>query len=181
MKTLDLTEEHVVLVDDNGQEIGTAPKRSVHGTNTPLHLAFSCYVFNQRGEVLVTRRALGKKAWPGVWTNSFCGHPLPGESLANGVIRRADFELGLTLEHGDIAAALPSFRYRAVDSTGIVENEICPVFLATTSGEPELNPDEAIEHAWATPGALAGAVAAAPWAFSPWLALQMSEMESFRA
>uniref|UniRef100_UPI00055FF952 NUDIX domain-containing protein n=1 Tax=Microbacterium sp. B24 TaxID=95616 RepID=UPI00055FF952 len=72
--------EYVVLLDDNGDEIGTAPKASVHGTDTALHLAFSCHVYNSRGETLVTRRALDKKTWPGVWSNSFCGHPRPAEA-----------------------------------------------------------------------------------------------------
>ena len=80
----------VVLLDDEGREIGTAPKSSVHGTDTALHLAFSCHVLNADGQVLVTRRALDKRTWPGVWSNSFCGHPRPAEPVMDAVHRRAD-------------------------------------------------------------------------------------------
>ena len=76
--------DHVVLLDDEGREIGTAPKSSVHGTDTALHLAFSCHVMDDEGRVLVTRRALGKTTWPGVWSNSFCGHPRPAEPVHPG-------------------------------------------------------------------------------------------------
>ena len=114
----------VVLVDDEGREIGTAPKISVHDADTPLHLAFSCHVVNHAGEILVTRRALSKATWPGVWTNSFCGHPRPAEPTVSAVRRRADHELGLTLV--DVELVLPDFRYRATDASGIVEHEICP-------------------------------------------------------
>jgi isopentenyl-diphosphate delta-isomerase len=72
-------EELVVLVDDDGRELGTATKSDVHHDATPLHLGFSCYVFDADGLVLMTRRALGKRTWPGVWTNSFCGHPGPAK------------------------------------------------------------------------------------------------------
>jgi hypothetical protein len=67
--------DEVVLLADDGRAIGTAPRASVHDAATPLHFAFSCYVFDAGSRVLLTRRALVKLAWPGVWTNSFCGHP----------------------------------------------------------------------------------------------------------
>lgn len=169
----------VVLLDEDGREIGTARKDGVHGADTFLHLAFSCYVFNERGEVLITRRALTKKTWPGVWTNSFCGHPAPAETLLDAVRRRAGFELGLGLS--SIELALPLFRYRATDSSGIVENEVCPVYLARTTGDPLPNPDEVMEYTWTDPEALRRSVLAGPFAFSPWMVLQMRELESFRA
>lgn len=141
--------DHVVLLDDEGRAIGTAPKSSVHGLDTALHLAFSCHVMNPRGEVLVTRRALSKKTWPGVWSNSFCGHPRPAEPVLAAVHRRAEFELGLTLT--DLELALPLFRYRATDASGIVEHEVCPVYTARTTQEPVLNPLEVADAQWWTP------------------------------
>ncbi|PRC44323.1 hypothetical protein C6A85_000000100825, partial [Mycobacterium sp. ITM-2017-0098] len=103
--------EQVVLLDDSGRTVGAAAKVSVHNTDTPLHLGFSCYLFDDDGRVLLTRRALEKKTWPGVWTNSFCGHPGPGESVAAAVHRRGREELGARLV--DVDCVLPEFRYRA--------------------------------------------------------------------
>lgn len=165
--------EQVVLVDDAGTPIGVADKATVHGAETPLHLAFSCHVFDRRGRVLVTRRALGKLTWPGVWTNSFCGHPGPGERMDDAVRRRAQRELGLTL--GELEPVLPGFRYRAIDASGVVEHEICPVFRTVVDADPEPAADEVAEWAWVGFDALRTAVAAAPFAFSPWLALQLQE------
>lgn len=179
MRPVEVLEELVVLLDESGREIGTAPKLSVHDTDTALHLAFSCHVLNPAGEVLVTRRALSKKTWPGVWTNSFCGHPLPGEGFQAAIERRAFFELGLVI--GNLAVTLPDFRYRAVDSSGIVENEICPVYLARATADPVPNPDEVMEFAWVEPAALQRSVRDAPWAFSPWLGLQLVELTGFDA
>ncbi|WP_405375600.1 MULTISPECIES: isopentenyl-diphosphate Delta-isomerase [unclassified Microbacterium] len=171
--------EYVVLLDDSGNEIGVAPKSTIHDSDTPLHLAFSCHVFNAAGQVLVTRRALGKQAWPGVWTNSFCGHPLPGEASVDAVTRRGEFELGITVR--SLELALPDFRYRAVDASGIVENEICPVYLARTDDEPAPHPGEVAEARWVDPRELAASVAATPWAFSPWLVLQAPQLAAFAA
>lgn len=170
--------EHVVLLDDDGNAIGTAPKSSVHGADTALHLAFSCHVQNAAGEILVTRRALGKQTWPGVWTNSFCGHPRPAEPLLRAVERRAEFELGLTLTH--IEPVLPLFRYRATDASGLVENEVCPVYLARTDDEPDLNPREVMDARWVDPADLAASLRATPWAFSPWFVLQAAQLDLFR-
>lgn len=169
--------DYVVLLDDEGREIGTAPKSSVHGFETALHLAFSCHVLNEHGQVLVTRRALGKKTWPGVWSNSFCGHPRPAEPVISAVHRRAEFELGITLT--DIELALPLFRYRAIDSTGIVEHEVCPVYTAVTYDEPVLNPLEVVDARWVDREDLAASLEATPWAFSPWLVLQAAQLHLF--
>ncbi|WP_251450257.1 isopentenyl-diphosphate Delta-isomerase [Microbacterium sp. Marseille-Q6648] len=169
--------DHVVLLDDEGRAIGTAPKSSVHGTDTALHLAFSCHVVNAAGQVLVTRRALDKKTWPGVWSNSFCGHPRPAEPVIAAVHRRAEFEIGLTLT--ELELALPLFRYRAVDATGIVEHEVCPVYTARTDEEPTLNPNEVVDARWVDPLDLAASLEATPWAFSPWLVLQARQLRLF--
>ncbi|WZH36041.1 MAG: isopentenyl-diphosphate Delta-isomerase [Microbacterium enclense] len=169
--------EYVVLLDDHGNEIGTAPKARVHGADTALHLAFSCHVMNEAGQVLVTRRALDKKTWPGVWTNSFCGHPGPAEPLVEAVHRRAGFEVGLRIH--DLQLTLPHFRYRAVDASGIVENEICPVYVAHTDDEPRPNPREVAEYRWVDPMDLAASLEATPWAFSPWLVLQSQQLPLF--
>lgn len=170
--------EYVVLLDDFGNEIGTAPKATVHDTETPLHLAFSCHVINSAGEVLVTRRALHKKTWPGVWTNSFCGHPGPSEASLSAVHRRAEHEVGLVIR--DLELALPNFRYRAVDASGIVEHEICPVYVARADVDPEPNPDEVAEYRWVDPLELAASLESTPWAFSPWLVLQAQQLHLFQ-
>ena len=167
--------ELVRLLDDAGNEIGTADKALVHTTDTPLHLAFSCHLLDAQGRTLLTRRALSKLTWPGVWTNSFCGHPAPGESFEDAIIRRAAMELNITVT--GIALALPNFRYRAVDASGIVEHEICPVYTAIYEGDGaiEPNPDEICDWAWSDVVDVEEAVSATPFAFSPWLVEQLTE------
>lgn len=141
------TTESVVLLDESGRAIGTQDKASVHHADTPLHLAFSCYLFDDAGRVLVTRRALHKRTFAGVWTNACCGHPGPGEGLADAVRRRVRQELGTDVE--DLRLVLPAFRYRA-EQDGIVENEMCPVFAARVSDPDALrpDPDEVAEAGW---------------------------------
>lgn len=166
--------DHVVTVDDQGRRTGTFERAAVHTTETPLHLAFSCYVLDDAGRLLLTRRALAKRTWPGVWTNSFCGHPRWTESTEQSIVRHARHELGL--EIADLEVAVPGFRYRAVDASGVVENEICPVYAARAAGPVEANPDEVMELAWADPRDVARGVAATPWAFSPWMVLQVAAL-----
>lgn len=142
--------EEVVLLDEKYQPIGTAAKSSVHAADTPLHLAFSCYIFNKNGEILVTKRAATKKVWPGYWTNSVCGHPAPGESMEEAIRRRAAFELGL--EVSDLSCVLPDYRYKTPPDNGIIENEFCPVYVARTDQQPKPNPEEVDEFKWLTWG-----------------------------
>jgi isopentenyl-diphosphate delta-isomerase len=163
--------ELVVLVDSDGRPCGTAPKHEVHHDATPLHLAFSCWVIDGAGRTLLTRRARVKRTWPGIWTNSFCGHPGPGEQIVDAVHRRAAAELGTRVSAP--ALVLPDFRYRAVMSDGTVENEICPVFTAELVEPPVANPDEVDELRWMTIDDLRRDVATRPAAYSPWMREQL--------
>ncbi|MDN4172465.1 isopentenyl-diphosphate Delta-isomerase [Nocardioides sp. SOB77] len=170
------TPDLVVLLDEDGRPCGTAPRASVHTTDTPLHLAFSCYVLDDDDRLLLTRRAVTKRTWPGVWTNSFCGHPRPEEDPVAAVHRYAGHELGLQVT--DVRCVLPRFRYRAVDPGGIVENELCPVYVARTDGTPRHHPDEVEESVWLPLDRVRAALDAAPWALSPWLREQAAELEA---
>lgn len=169
-------QELVVLLDAEGRPCGTAPKQDVHHGDTPLHLAFSCYVLDAEGKILVTRRALTKTAWPGVWTNSFCGHPGPGEDMVDALRRRSQWELGINIS--SVELRLPGFKYRAVDAGGIVENEVCPVFTAVTQDMVAPRQSEVCEYQWVSVPGLLVAAESAPWAFSPWLVLQLKELGS---
>lgn len=172
----DAGEDLVVLLDAEHRPVGTAPREGVHGTDTPLHLAFSCWLLDDEGRILVTRRALGKRSWPGVWTNSFCGHPRPGEEIRDAVVRHARRELGAEVR--DVAELIPDFAYRAVDASGVVENEFCPVFVARVASELEPAADEVAEHRWLDVADYRAALQAAPWALSPWLVEQAARLEA---
>jgi isopentenyl-diphosphate delta-isomerase len=158
-------DELVVLLSPDGEAIGTAPKAIVHHGETPLHLAFSAYLFNDRGELLLTQRALDKATFPGVWTNSVCGHPAPGERLPDAVRRRAADELGLEVR--DLRLVLPRFAYRA-EMGGIVEWEQCPVLVGRVAGSPSPNGDEVAETAWADWDEFASDVLAGRRQMSSW-------------
>lgn len=163
--------ELVVLLDDAFSPIGTADKATLHNHNTPLHLAFSCYVFNSQQQLLLTRRALHKIAWPGVWSNSFCGHPLPNEAFTAAVARRAGDELGLALQH--IQPIFDEFSYYARDSNGIVEHEFCPIFAAQAAGEVNAVAAEVDQYQWVDFSQLLQAVEHQAFLFSPWMVQQL--------
>lgn len=171
--------ELIVLVDERGTPVGSADKLSSHHADTPLHLAFSCYVFDDRGRVLATRRSRHKKVWPGVWSNTVCGHPGPGEPVVDAIRRRLHEELGMTAS--DFTAVLAQHVYRAPAFRGIVEHEFCPVFVARAASAPRPNPLEVEELRWmAWRDFVAAARADAGDAWSWWCKNQLREMAERR-
>ncbi|MCO6671473.1 isopentenyl-diphosphate Delta-isomerase [Cutibacterium avidum] len=170
----------VILLDDDGNQVGTAPRATVHSQHTPRHLAFSCHVLDVGGRVLLTRRALTKVAWPGVWTNTCCGHPRIGETIIGAAVRRTHQELGLDLDPRRMRVVLPGFSYRATDAGGIVEDELCPVVVARLSLPEELvelnpDPEEVEEVTWVGWQDMYGLARSMPALLSPWAVEQMLE------
>ncbi|SES29155.1 isopentenyl-diphosphate Delta-isomerase [Corynebacterium cystitidis] len=164
--------ERVVLLDDNGAAIGEADKAEVHTTDTALHLAFSAWVFDADGDLLITRRSLAKQTFAGVWTNSFCGHPAPGEEITAAVRRRGREEAGIAADYiGEIREVIPDYRYRATDVNGIVENEICPVYVVRLHDGALIGPEpsEIDAYVWADPRKVLASVETTPWVFSDWM------------
>lgn len=166
--------EQVVLLDEDGRSIGAADKHTVHGGETPLHLAFSCYVFDASRRLLMTQRAFAKATWPGVWTNTVCGHPAPGEGVVDAVRRRAAQELGIGLDA--VWVVLPRYRYRAVMTDGTVENEMCPVLVAWTDDQPDADPAEVAATAWVSWRAFRTGVVDGSRDVSPWCSDQVQRL-----
>lgn len=135
----------MVLVDEENNVLGTMPKAEVHGPDTPLHRAFSSFIFRQSDKKLLLQQRSGKKkTWPLMWSNSCCGHPGLDEANVDAARRRLKDELGLEplwLEE------VSPYRYR-FEREGVVENEICPIVVGMTDKEPEINPDEVEAIRW---------------------------------
>ncbi|MEV6237243.1 isopentenyl-diphosphate Delta-isomerase [Lentzea sp. NPDC051838] len=165
--------EQVVLLAEDGSAIGVEDKAVVHHADTPLHLAFSSYVFDSAGNTVLTRRALHKKTFPGVWTNTCCGHPLPDEDMAEAVLRRLSDELGMKCSDPELL--LPGFRYRA-EMDGVVENEMCPVFRVLSDDEPNPNPDEVDSTERVPWTEFASSVLDGTRVVSAWSRLQIAEL-----
>ncbi|MBU1327162.1 isopentenyl-diphosphate Delta-isomerase [Patescibacteria group bacterium] len=152
--------ELVILVDEQNNQIGTAAKDTVHTKHTPLHRAFSLFLFNSKKELLITQRAKTKKTFPGVWTNTVCGHPAPEESILDAARRRLKEELGIVRTTktrpglGRSDNTLPAitevtqYRYRFADKNGTVENEICPILVTYADIDPKPNPLEIDDWKW---------------------------------
>lgn len=137
-------QEHVILVNDRGKVIGTQEKYAAHTSHTPLHRP-SSWLFNANGECLITRRALSKKPARRM-DQPVCGHPQADEATEQAIIRRCRFEVGAEIT--DITPIAPEFRYREADPSGIVENEICPVYAARVTNTLAINDDEVMEYQW---------------------------------
>ena len=164
----------VVLLAADGSPSGTARKSDVHGVDTPLHLAFSCHVVRADGRLLLTRRSPSKRTWPSTWTNACCGHPRPGEAPIDAVRRHLRDEIGLAPTA--LRSILPDFVYRAQMDNGVVEHEVCPVFVAEVGEDPQLDPHEADDSVWVTWDELTVRARDEPASLSPWSVDQIHQM-----
>ncbi|GAC1387436.1 MAG: isopentenyl-diphosphate Delta-isomerase [Candidatus Saccharimonadales bacterium] len=138
--------EYIVLVDNSGKPIGRAEKTTAHTLNTPLHLAFSVYIFNEAGKFLITKRAATKKVWPDVWTNSCCGHPAPSESMHKAIERRLQYELGMTADKPKLLVA--DYCYETPPKSGVIEREFCPIYIAHATSPVQPNAVETAAYLW---------------------------------
>ncbi|MGW2212961.1 isopentenyl-diphosphate Delta-isomerase [Streptomyces sp. NPDC001781] len=152
------------LVDENGVTTGTAEKLAAHQPPGLLHRAFSVFLFDERGRLLLQQRALGKYHSPGVWSNTCCGHPYPDEAPFAAAARRTHEELGVS---PSLLAQAGTVRYNHPDpASGLVEQEYNHLFVGLVQQAPAPDPEEVGETAFVTAAELAERHAREP--FSAW-------------
>ncbi len=161
-------EEQLILVDSNDREMGTASKSACHDGDGVLHRAFSLFVFNCDGALLIHKRHPSKRLWPNFWSNSCCSHPRTGEDVDVAIHRRLEQELGLAARLHYIY----KFEYSAPFGEAGTEHELCWVYAGTTTAQPVINATEIAEWRWIAPDALDLELAHAPQRFTPWFKLE---------
>ncbi len=160
--------EALILVDDNDAEIGVCSKQACHAGDGLLHRAFSAFLFNPKGELLLQQRSEHKPLWPGYWANSCCSHPREGETIEAAARRRVSEELGLDCD----MEFLYKFKYHARFGDVGSEHEYCSVFAGFSTGQPSAHPEEIADLRWIAPAQLTAEIAASPERFTPWLKLE---------
>lgn len=163
--------EHVILVDAAGREVGHAEKLSVHRSGA-LHRAFSVFLFDGRGRMLLQRRATGKYHTGGLLSNACCSHPRPGEPTAEAAHRRLREEMGIACPLEEVFTLV----YRADLAGGLCEHEYDHVFVGRFDGRPVPDPAEVSEWRWATVAAVAREMADEPEGFTPWFRLAFARV-----
>jgi isopentenyl-diphosphate Delta-isomerase len=129
--------EEVILVDERDNVIGSMEKMEAHRQGK-LHRAFSVILFNSAGEMLLQKRAKNKYHSAGLWTNTCCSHPLPGENIENAAARRLKEEMGIDVRPNYAY----KFIYKAHLDQNLTEHELDHVFIGKYDGEPKMNSDE---------------------------------------
>lgn len=129
--------EYVILVDENDNELGQMEKMQAH-LSGDLHRALSVFIFNSKGELLLQQRAHSKYHSPGLWTNTCCSHPRPGEDIHHAAERRLVEEMGMLCQ---IHKAF-SFLYYTDFDNGLIEHELDHVFIGYSDDTPSINPEE---------------------------------------
>jgi isopentenyl-diphosphate delta-isomerase len=161
-------EEPLILVDEHDREIGYLSKGECHDADGILHRAFSLFVFNPAGELLLQQRSADKRLWPLFWSNSCCSHPRRGETMDEATERRLAEELGMTSSF----EFLFKFEYHARFGELGSEHELCWVFAGHSTDEPRPNANEVAAIRWISPEALDRELETDPDSFSPWFKME---------
>lgn len=160
--------EPLILVDSDDRELGWLDKSAAHDGNGMLHRAFSLFIFNGAGELLIQQRAPGKRLWPSFWSNSCCSHPRAREDMSEAVGRRLQQELGMQAELHFVY----KFEYVAHYKNLGTEHELCSVYIGRSNDQPVINATEIQAWRWIPPVELTRELAEHGDRFTPWLKLE---------
>ncbi|HWB93896.1 MAG TPA: isopentenyl-diphosphate Delta-isomerase [Puia sp.] len=158
--------EEVILVDENDMPLGVMEKIEAH-EKALLHRAFSVFIFDRKGRMLLQRRAAGKYHSPGLWTNACCSHPRPGEETEAAAIRRLREELGFTTS----LTRLFAFTYRSEYDNGLTEHEFDHVFVGQYNGEIRPDPAEVGDYCYRNMAEIAADMLSDPGRYTSWFHL----------
>lgn len=138
-----MNKEYVILVDEQDNDIGVMEKLLAHQEGL-LHRAFSIFIFNEKGELLLQQRALSKYHSAGLWTNTCCSHPRPNETIKDATNRRLFEEMGLSCD----LKIITNFIYKTPFENGLTEHELDYVLTGITNQNPHINKDEVENYKW---------------------------------
>ena len=167
-------EEKVILVDENDDMVGTMDKMEAHKQGL-LHRAFSIFIFNSKGEMLLQQRSLTKYHSGGLWTNACCSHPMPGEKTQDAAQRRLMEELGFETPIEKIF----DFTYKADFHNGLTEHEFDHVFAGEYEGELDSNPDEVNDFVYKEVSAIKNEMQTEPQKFTAWFHIAFPKIEEW--
>ena len=169
---MDLTQ--VILVDADDRPAGTMEKMEAHRQGL-LHRAFSVFVFNDNGAMLLQQRALSKYHSGGLWTNACCSHPAPGEATSAAARRRLGEELGIDIPVQKIF----DFVYRTEFENGLIEHEFDHVFTGHYNGEIDFNPEEVMNTCYKSVAEVKNELQAAPERYTSWFRIAFPKLEEW--
>ena len=169
-------DDALILVDEEDREIGTLSKAACHDGDGILHRAFSIFVFNRRGELLLQKRSADKRLWPDFWSNSCCSHPRAGESMDEATHRRLHQELGMRSR----MKYLFKFQYHAPFGEAGSERELCWVFAGVSDDDVRPNVREIADWRWISADGLDREMREQGGAFTPWFRLEWPRVRQLR-
>lgn len=169
--------EELILVDTNDDEQGFLSKAECHDGSGRLHRAFSLFLFDAEGRLLLQQRAVSKRLWPGFWSNTCCSHPRRGETMEVATRRRLRDELNIEAS----VEFVYKFRYQAAFGDAGSENELCHVYLGKVPAQVRPNEHEIAAIRFVSPGELADEFESRPERFTPWFRMEWEALTTEHA